>query len=427
MDLDFSLKSRQAPPKISLRRTPLEGFCPSRDPPFCAPITRRYRTHDGTCNNARKSRWGAAQMPFNRFLGPAYTDGIEEIRRSVVGGALPSARSVSLLVHGSRESDSPVTLMLAQWGQFIDHDLTSTMQPRSVNGSVPQCCGVSELHPNCAPIKVPRDDPWLGPLEVRCLEFLRSAPAQRRDCLLSWREQTNQVTAYLDASPIYASSERSAENTRVFENGLLLFGRGSPQEDACLRGGFSTRCVRSGDSRSGEQPGLLAMHHSWVIEHNNIASELAEMNLHWSDEKIYQETRRIIGAMVQHITFREFLPLVLGREVCKLFDLELLPSGYYQKYDLKANPTIANAFSAAAFRFGHSLIQSTYMRSTRNHQFIGNSKLLPVLFVWPNDGNFMLSIFRCFIARRECSRRHRKCWVIASLTTRFSNTTCTKT
>lgn len=97
------------------------------------------------------------------------------------------------------------------------------------------------------------------------------------------------------------------------------------------------------------------------------------MNLHWSDEKIYQETRRIIGAMVQHITYREFLPLVLGREVCKLFDLELLSNGYYNQYDIRVNPTVANSFSAAAFRFGHSLIQNTYMRSTRNHEFLDNS------------------------------------------------------
>lgn len=130
----YSLKwnklSRQAPPKISLRKTPLEAFCPPQIPPRCPPFTARYRTHDGTCNNARKPRWGSAQMPFHRYLAPAYNDGIEEIRRSVVGGQLSSARFISLLVHGSRESDSPVTLMLAQWGQFVDHDMTLTAQPR---------------------------------------------------------------------------------------------------------------------------------------------------------------------------------------------------------------------------------------------------------------------------------------------------------
>lgn len=113
-----------------MRKTPLESFCPPRTQPRCTPASRRYRTHDGTCNNARKPRWGSAQMPFHRFLAPEYSDGIENIRLSINGGPLASARFISLLVHGSRDSDSPVTLMLAQWGQFIDHDVTSTAQPR---------------------------------------------------------------------------------------------------------------------------------------------------------------------------------------------------------------------------------------------------------------------------------------------------------
>lgn len=246
------------------------------------------------------------------------------------------------------------------------------------NGSVIQCCGIrsTDLHPSCAPIKVPIDDPWLGPIGVRCLEFMRSAPAQRPDCLLSWREQTNQVTSYLDGSPIYGSNPRTAEDTRIFNSGLLLFGRGPPRQDACMHGAMANQCIRPGDGRSGEQPGLLAMHHIWVLEHNQIALELAELNPHWSDEKLYQEARRIVGAMIQHITYREFLPLVLGKDVCQLFDLELETSGYFTKYDVKVNPTVANGFSAGAFRFGHALIQSSYMRSTINHQFIDNSNFV---------------------------------------------------
>ena len=167
-----------------------------------------------------------------------------------------------------------------------------------------------------------------------------------------------------------------SENSRIFTNGLLLFGRGPPREDVCLRGALANQCVRPGDARSGEQPGLLAMHHVWVLEHNSIATELFDLNPHWSDEKLYQETRRIVGAMFQHITYREFLPLILGRDVCRLFDLELVATGYYRSYDPRVNPTVANSFSAAAFRFGHSLIQGSYMRSSPNHQFLDNSESL---------------------------------------------------
>lgn len=251
---------------------------------------------------------------------------------------------------------------------------------RSINGSIPSCCDASPddfQHPACLPIAVPADDPWLAPLGLHCLEFLRSAPALRADCALSWREQTNQVTSYLDASTIYSSAHRSADAVRTFRDGRLHFGRGNAggAPDVCQRHAMSGQCIRSGDGRSGEQPGLLAMHHVWVAEHNRLAEQLARMNGHWSDEKLFQEARRLVGAMVQHITYREFVPVVVGREVCRLFDLELAPDGrYYGGYDAKVNPTVANAFSSAAFRFGHSLIQGSYMRCAANHQFIFNSE-----------------------------------------------------
>lgn len=190
---------------------------------------------------------------------------------------------------------------------------------------------------------------------------------------MSWREQTNQVTSYIDASPIYSSNARSADLGRIFEKGLLIFGQSTSFNDTCMQGTIAQKCIRSGDGRSGEQPGLLALHHVWVGEHNRIATELSDLNPHWSDEKLYQETRRIIGALFQHITYREFLPIVLGREVCKLFDLNILNSGYYQGYDSKINPTVGNSFSAAAFRFGHSLVKSSYMRYDINYSVIDNS------------------------------------------------------
>lgn len=67
--------------------------------------------------------------------------GIQSIRRSVLGPRLPSARKISVHIHGERDNELPtVTLMLMQWGQFIDHDVTSVVKSRSFNGSIPRCC-----------------------------------------------------------------------------------------------------------------------------------------------------------------------------------------------------------------------------------------------------------------------------------------------
>ena len=57
----------------------------------------------------------------------------------------------------------------------------------------------------------------------------------------------------------------------------------------------------SGDSRANEQPGLTVFHTVWVREHNRLAKELTYLNPHWDDERIYQETRKIVIAENQVI------------------------------------------------------------------------------------------------------------------------------
>ena len=55
-----------------------------------------------------------------------------------------------------------------------------------------------------------------------------------------------------------------------------------------------------------------------------IATELGDLNHHWDDETIFQESRHIVAALVQHITYNEFLPMMLGKEVMHQHDLVLL-------------------------------------------------------------------------------------------------------
>ena len=77
------------------------------------------------------------------------------------------------------------------------------------------------------------------------------------------------------------------------------------------------------------QASLTVIHTMFVREHNRIEAELHHLNPHWDGEKLYQETRRIVAAMVQHLTYNEFLPVILGEKILKKFDLKLLESGYY--------------------------------------------------------------------------------------------------
>ena len=64
--------------------------------------------------------------------------------------------------------------------------------------------------------------------------------------------------------------------------------------------------------RVTENTALVIMHTIWLWQHNCLATQLAQLNPCWDDEKLYQEARKIVGAMMQVITYKEYLPLLFG-------------------------------------------------------------------------------------------------------------------
>lgn len=60
--------------------------------------------------------------------------------------------------------------------------------------------------------------------------------------------------------------------------------------------------IFTGDSRVNEHLGLIALHTVFLREHNRLVRELHRLNPHWSPDTLYQEARKIIGAMQQVCT-----------------------------------------------------------------------------------------------------------------------------
>ncbi|NXU05392.1 PXDN protein, partial [Buphagus erythrorhynchus] len=358
---------------------------------------QEYRTHDGTCNNLQHPMWGASLTAFERLLKSVYENGFNlprgiEPRRLSNGYALPMPRLVSTTLIGTETvtPDDQYTHMLMQWGQFLDHDLDLTVaalsEARFSDGQ--HCSSVCTNDPPCFSIMIPPNDPRVRN-GARCMFFVRSSPvcgSGMTSLLMNSvypREQINQLTSYIDASNVYGSSDHEALEIRdlasqrgllrqgiVQRSGkpLLPFATGPPTE--CMRDENESPipCFLAGDQRSNEQLGLTSIHTLWFREHNRIATELLKLNPHWDGDTIYHETRKIVGAEMQHITFSHWLPKIFGEVGMKML-------GEYKGYDPSVNSGITNEFATAAFRFGHTLINPFLYRLDENFEPIPQGHL----------------------------------------------------
>jgi hypothetical protein len=116
-------------------------------------------------------------------------------------------------------------------------------------------------------------------------------------------------------------------------------------------------CFFTGDVRSNQIISLTALHTLFAREHNRIALILSQLNPHWSDDRIFYETRSIVIGKIQVIVYGEYIPHLIGYETMQRFDLNIRPNGYYsQDYDENINAGVTSEFVTAAFRFGHSTV-----------------------------------------------------------------------
>ena len=168
------------------------------------------------------------------------------------------------------------------------------------------------------------------------------------------RQQTTLVSTYVDASMVYGSDAERANALRTFTGGALKTSAGNlpPLNTAGLVNANDAhffpddQLFLAGDARANENLELTAIHALFVREHNLLAAAIAAASPGLNDEQIYQRARRLVAAEIQVVTYREFLPALLGRD----------PLRPYAGYNPGVNAGLATEFSTAAFRVGHTLV-----------------------------------------------------------------------
>ncbi|XP_011809092.1 PREDICTED: lactoperoxidase isoform X1 [Colobus angolensis palliatus] len=384
-------------PSLDLTSLSLEVGCGAPAPLVRCDPCSPYRTITGDCNNRRKPALGAANRALARWLPAEYEDGLSlpfgwtpgKMRN---GFPLPLAREVSNKIVGYLNEEGVLdqnrSLFFMQWGQIVDHDLDFAPDTElgSSEYSKAQCDEYCIQGDNCFPIMFPPNDPKVR-TQGKCMSFFRAGfvcPTPPYKSLA--REQINALTSFLDASFVYSSEPSLASrlrnlssplglmavNQEVSDHGLPYLPYDSKKPSPCEFINTTARvpCFLAGDSRASEHILLATSHTLFLREHNRLARELKRLNPQWDGEKLYQEARKILGAFVQIITFRDYLPILLGDYMQKW-----IPP--YQGYNESVDPRISNVFTFA-FRFGHLEVPSSVFRLDENYQPWGPEPELPL-------------------------------------------------
>jgi hypothetical protein len=336
-------------------------------------FAQEVRSIDGSGNNLTNPEWGAAGSQFLRLTPVGYNDQVS----SLAGPNRPNPRVVSnTLFSQDGILNDPLNLSdyTWVWGQFIDHDITFSID-----------------NPNeLIQILVPQGDPWFDPFGTgnSIIAMNRSATAPGTGSgVNNPRQHTNAITSFVDASAVYGSSLARASWLRTFVDGKMKTSAGNmlpyntvtgekadpidpiaPHMDDAV--GMSPKLFVAGDARANENPLLLSFHTLFVREHNRLCDELVIEHPDWTDEELYQHARRMVSGYIQSTVFDEWLP-AMG-----------VPLLEYSGYDPSVNPGISNVFSAAAFRLGHTLLNSNIMRLDNEGNVLpeGNLTLLQAFF-----------------------------------------------
>ena len=365
-----------------------------------------YHTIDGTCNNLKHSDYGAATTELRRSTPPTYENEINTptgFSQTVCnspndsapiddnrGGAycygngkencleedylyddflfensasrdpchnvpgafdppLPSPHYVAArIVLHKKPFTLPYSDLLLLWGKFVLNDIVNVPD---IGGDSAPLCDDCEFSDVCYSIRVSGNNRNVSD----CLPMRRSVIGCCHDDIGVYlpRQQLNDVTAFLDASVVYGSHKERSNKLRSFDKGRLKSVHSEGLDKLPVADSNDIHCVNSiqdtknvymcGDYCCVDGDPMTYIHTLFLRFHNSIAMGLNELNSHWTDELVYQETRKIVGAIMQKITYQDYLPKIFTGDYFDAFVQQ------YRMYNDTLHPQLDTEFSDVVF------------------------------------------------------------------------------
>ncbi|XP_065217252.1 peroxidase-like [Planococcus citri] len=372
----------------------------------------KYRYPDGRCNNLKHLSWGMTNHTIVRLQPAAYSTnpndppGSQRVSASDNVSPLTSPRVISNRFFPDIRSSSPkFTMAFMTLSQFMTHDVLS----RKLREPPPDgCCknGTMKVPPNqwnsgCLSMDIPEDDPYYNQHEQICYQLPRAQFSTDMGCKLCKIEQLNNVNSYVDASALYGNSDEISKKLRSeFKDGKLKFetipdGRVflpclDKPNPLCFLDSNKAGCFKSTDFGVNQNIQFMALHVVLLRVHNKLCDELKKINAQipeWqTDEKLYQEAKRILSAILQHIMFGRISEIIFGKECAKIYGFSE-PNGenYFSGYDQEINVQTTAEFQHVAFKTFHGLVEGNLLLYNDDREIVGQINFSD----WYNNPTFL--------------------------------------
>ncbi|CAI2168967.1 20040_t:CDS:10 [Funneliformis geosporum] len=171
---------------------------------------------------------------------------------------------------------------------------------------------------------------------------------------------SNLGTSFLDGSQLYGlDNEKSSRVRDIGNHGRMLLIYSDNSEDSKL--GYPPtdehdEYIFGYTAIKGRNVFTDLFYIVFLREHNRRCDALWELHGDgWDDDKYFQECRKWVIALLQRVTFYEYLGIALGS-----------PLPPYKGYNPSLEPSIDTFFATVAYRYGHSEVSIDVIRN-RDH------------------------------------------------------------